>query len=52
MSSSSEVQEIDKLKDISVFIPAKRDLILPPESEPKVENSKEPEEEDEPFVII
>jgi hypothetical protein len=43
----SEDQEIEKQKDISVFALAKRDLTLLPASEPKVENSKEPEEEDD-----
>ena len=46
-SSYLEAPEIEKLKDISVFTPVKRDLTLLPESEPKVENGKELEEEDE-----
>lgn len=47
MSFSLEVQETEKLKDFSVSIPARRDPTLPPESEPKEENGKEPEEEDD-----
>ena len=47
MSFSSEVPEIEKPKDSSAFTQVKRDLTLPPESEPKEENGKEPEEEDE-----
>ena len=42
-----EVQEIEKLKDISVFIQVKRDHMLPQELDAKVDISKEPEEEDD-----
>jgi len=47
MSSLLEVLEIEKQKDISVCIQVKEDLTLLQESEPKAENSKELEEEDE-----
>ena len=47
MSFFLEVPEIEKQKDISVFTQVKEDHILLPESEPKVENSKEPGEEDD-----
>ena len=46
-SFSSEDPEIEKQKDISVFAPVKRDHTLLPASEPKAENSKELEEEDD-----
>ena len=52
MSFWFEGQEIEKLKDILVFTQDKRDLILPLESEPKVDISKEPEEEDDLFGHI
>lgn len=42
-----EAPEIEKLKDISVYTPDKRDLTPLPESEQKVENGKELEEEDD-----
>ena len=42
-----EVQEIEKLKDISVFTQVKRDPTPPQELDAKVEISKEPEEEDD-----
>jgi hypothetical protein len=52
MFYSSEVPEIEKQKDISVCIPVKRDLTLPPESELKVENGKEQEEEDDVYHYL
>jgi hypothetical protein len=52
MFCSSEVPEIDKLKDISVCIPVKRDLTLHPELEQKVENGKEQEEEDDVYHYL
>ena len=42
-----EVQEIDKLKDISVFILVKEDPTLLQELEHKADIGKEPEEEDD-----
>jgi hypothetical protein len=47
----SEVQEIEKPRDISVFTPAKGVLTLPPESDPKVDTSKEPEAEDDFYIF-
>jgi hypothetical protein len=52
MSFWSEAPEIEKLKGISVFIPDKKDHTLLPESDPKVDISKEPEEEDDLFRPI
>lgn len=43
----SEAQEIDKPKDILVFIQVKEALTLLPESEQKEDTSKELEEEDD-----
>ena len=50
-SSLSEVQEIEKLKDISVFTQVKRDPTLPQELDAKEDISKEPEEEDDSLPI-
>ena len=47
-SSSSEVPETEKPKDSSASTPVKRVPTPPPESEPREENGKELEEEDEP----
>lgn len=47
MSSSSEAQEIDKPKDISVFIQVKKVHTLLQESELKEDIGKEQEEEDD-----
>ena len=47
MSSSSEAPEIEKQKDFSVSTLVKRDLTLPLESAPKVENGNVLEEEDD-----
>ena len=52
MSFLLEDPEIEKPKDSSVFTPAKRDLTLPPESEPREESGKELEEEDDLFYLI
>ena len=51
MSSSWEVPEIEKQKGISVCIQVKKDPILLQESEPKVENGKELEEEDDQSIF-
>ncbi len=51
MSFFWEVQEIDKLKDISVSIQVKRDHTALQESEPKEDTSKELEEEDDLYIF-
>ena len=45
-----EAQEIEKLRDISVFILVKEDLTLPHVLDAKAENGKEPEEEDDKSI--
>ncbi len=45
-----EAPEIDKPKDISASILVKKVLILLQELETKVENGKEPEEEDDNHI--
>jgi len=52
MSSLLEALEIEKQKDISVCIQVKEDLTLLQELEPKVGNSREPEEEDENNIYL
>lgn len=52
MYFSSEVPETEKLKDISVFILVKRILTLLLVSDAKVENGKEPEEEDDDQLYL
>lgn len=50
MSSCSEAQEIEKLRDISVYILGRKGLTLLLVLDAKAENGKEPEEEDDRLI--
>lgn len=46
-----EAQEIEKQKDTLACIQARKDLMLLLELDAKVENGREPEEEDDPPIF-